>query len=79
MTNLLDMNKCSLLDVNTQSKLKYNYEIFERLLVHARDKYRPINNVQYRKNKHNLDILYLKNGPKQVIQIMLHMTLLNKF
>ena len=36
------------LDANPQSNPNDNYEIFERLLVHARDKHIPIKNVKYR-------------------------------
>ena len=83
------MNIYNSLDANLQSNPNDNYEIFERLLVHARDKL-PIKKVKYCKNKHKLnkwmtngilksinakDVLY-KKGFKQVIQIMMYMILL---
>ena len=73
---------------NPQSNPKDNYETFERLHVHARDKHLPINNVKYLKHKLNKwmtngilksinrkDIIVLKNFFKQVLRIM-YMTLL---
>ena len=79
------MNICNSLDANSQSNPNYNYEIFERLLVHVIDKHLPIRKVNYCKNIHKLnkwmtneilksintkDILY-KKWFKQVIRIMM--------
>ena len=59
MTNFINelqqMNIYNSLDANPQSNPNDNYEIFERLLVQAREKHLPIKNVKYCKNKHNLN------------------------
>ena len=59
MTNFINklqqMNIYNSPDANPQSNPNDNYEIFERLLVHARDKHLPIKNVQYWKNKRKLN------------------------
>ena len=55
------MNIYNSLDANPQSNPNANYEIFERLLVQARDKHLPIKNVKYCKNKHKLN-KWMTNG-----------------
>ena len=81
MTNFLNelqqMNIYNSLDANPQYNPNDNYEIFERLLVHARDTHLPIKKVKFCKNKPKLnkwmtngilksintkDVLYKKNG-----------------
>ena len=50
------MNIYNSLDANLQSNTNNNHEIFERILVQARDKHLlPIKNVQYCKNKHKIN------------------------
>ena len=49
------MNTYNSLDANPPSNQNDNYEIFERLLVHARDTHLPIKKVKYCKNKHKLN------------------------
>ena len=65
MTNLINelqpMNIYNSLDANPQSIPNDNYEIFERLLVHARDKHHPIKKVKYCKNKQKLN-KWMTNG-----------------
>ena len=65
MTNFINeiqqMNIYNSLDANPQSSPNDNYEIFERLLVHARDKHLPIKKVKYCKNKHKLN-KWITNG-----------------
>ena len=59
MTNLINelqqMNIYNSQDANPQSNPNDNYEIFERLLIQARDKHLPIKNVKYCKKKHKLN------------------------
>ena len=65
MTNFINelqqMNIYNSLDANPQSNPNDNYEIFERILVHARDKHLPIKKVKYCKNKHKLN-KWMTNG-----------------
>ena len=94
MTNFINelqqMNICNTLDVKPQSNPNDNYEIFERLLVHAREKHLLIKKVRYCKNKHKIS-KWMTNGIlksintkdvlytiwfKQVIRIMMYMILL---
>ena len=71
MTNFINelqqMNIYNSLDANPQSNLHDNYEIFERLIVQARDKHLPINNVKYCQ-KHKLN-KWMTNGIIKSINI----------
>ena len=55
INELQQMNIYNSLDANPQSIPNNNYEIFERLLVQATDKYLSIKKVKYCKNKHKLN------------------------
>ena len=94
MTNFINelqqMNIYNSLDANPQFNPNDNYEICERLLVHARDKHLPIKKVKYCKNKHKLNkwmtngilksikqkIYCIKKWSKQVLRIIMYMILL---
>ena len=61
INELQQMNIYNPLHANPQSNPNYNYEIFERLLVQARDKHLHIKNVNYCNNKHKLN-KWMTNG-----------------